>query len=48
MQPSPAANQTTAAAKQQQQPSQPANQTGNNTGNPLAKIPIIGKIFGGK
>jgi hypothetical protein len=31
------------AAKQQS-----ANQTGNNTGNPLAKIPIIGKIFGGK
>jgi hypothetical protein len=36
-------NQTMTAAKQQS-----ANQTGNNTGNPLAKIPIIGKIFGGK
>jgi hypothetical protein len=36
-------NQTTTAANQQS-----ANQTGNNTGNPLAKIPIIGKIFGGK
>jgi hypothetical protein len=43
--PPSAANQTTTAAKQQQQP---ANQTENNTGNPLAKIPIIGKIFGGK
>jgi hypothetical protein len=36
-------NQTMTAAKQQS-----ANQTGNNTGNPLANIPIIGKIFGGK
>jgi hypothetical protein len=36
-------NQTTTAANQQS-----ANQTGNNNGNPLAKIPIIGKIFGGK
>lgn len=36
-------NQTTTAANQQS-----TNQTGNNTGNPLAKIPIIGKIFGGK
>jgi hypothetical protein len=36
-------NQTMTAAKQQS-----ANQTGNNTGNPLAKIPIIGKLFGGK
>jgi hypothetical protein len=36
-------NQTTTAANQQS-----ANQTGNNNGNPLAKIPIIGKLFGGK
>jgi hypothetical protein len=36
-------NQTTKAANQQS-----ANQTGNDNGNPLAKIPIIGKIFGGK
>ena len=36
-------NQTRTAASQQS-----ANQTGNNNENPLAKIPIIGKIFGGK
>jgi hypothetical protein len=33
---------------QQQQQQQPSNQTENNIGNPLAKIPIIGKLFGGK
>jgi hypothetical protein len=38
-----AGNQTTTAASQKS-----ANQTGNNNENPLAKIPIIGKIFGGK
>ena len=27
---------------------QPSNQTENNIGNPLANIPIIGKLFGGK
>jgi hypothetical protein len=36
------------ANKIQQQQQQPSNQTGNNIGNPLAKIPIIGKLFGGK
>ena len=30
------------------QQQQPSNQTENNIGNPLAKIPIIGKLFGGK
>ena len=25
-----------------------ANKTGNQSSNPLAKIPVIGKIFGGK
>ena len=36
------ANQTTTTpvAKQKQQQQQPTNQTGNNTGNPLAKIPV--------
>ena len=33
---------------QQQQQQQPSNQTENNIGNPLANIPIIGKLFGGK
>jgi hypothetical protein len=32
----------------QQQQQQPSNQTENNIGNPLANIPIIGKLFGGK
>jgi hypothetical protein len=31
-----------------QQQQQPSNQTENNIGNPLANIPIIGKLFGGK
>ena len=30
------------------QQQQPSNQTENNIGNPLANIPIIGKLFGGK
>jgi hypothetical protein len=30
------------------QQQQPSNQTENNIGNPLAQIPIIGKLFGGK
>jgi hypothetical protein len=30
------------------QQQQPSNQTENNIENPLAKIPIIGKLFGGK
>jgi hypothetical protein len=37
---------TTAYPQQQQQQQQPSNQTENNIGNPLAKIPIIGKLFG--
>jgi len=30
------------------QQQQPSNQAENNIGNPLAQIPIIGKLFGGK
>jgi hypothetical protein len=37
---------TTAYPQQQQQQQQPSNQTENNIGNPLAKIPIIGKLSG--
>ena len=51
----PAGNQTAAkqstnnqtAAKQQQQSAKPKS-ADNNSANPLAKVPVIGKIFGGK
>jgi len=51
----PAGNQTAAkqsannqtAAKQQQQSAKPKS-ANNSSANPLAKVPVIGKIFGGK
>jgi hypothetical protein len=51
----PAGNQTAAkqstnnqtAAKQQQQSAKPKS-ADNSSANPLAKVPVIGKIFGGK
>jgi hypothetical protein len=44
-----AANKTTTAAKQPPPPAakqSASNQSRSSAGNPLAKIPVIGKLFG--
>jgi len=46
--PSPT-NQTAASPSSSSAGGSSGNQTGNNTSaNPLAKVPVIGKLFGGK